>query len=661
MLVRLEGLVLLLLALLEVLETLEGGQGPGLAGDAPLRLSIAGDGPGDAAAFPLPDPAPLAVAKSFFLVRTLPMISSSMSSKSTGLGVCLRKAIRVGGFPPPDLLPSDLTSKDMASGGGSSRRHFECRASEGEGGLETLRELPRHCCSEWGRYVKLTSLRESSSGNLSGSHWVRSGERESPPNSEVSARARRPEGRKIVVVMNNANRASGVRCSSSSRCARALPGQRRAGRALGRPRAQSEVAASEPQEKKEKFDARAFRRSLNKTGRYVRKPTHDVESKNLMDEHGVGYSADGLVAQMRDNGFVAELGTNLTIKLAESYGFCWGVERAVQMAYEARRAYPGRQLHITNEIIHNPSVNKRLEEMNVKFIEDRGAENGGKDFSAVEEGDVCILPAFGASVHEMKILNDKRVQIVDTTCPYVSKVWNSVETHTRRKHTSIIHGKWAHEETIATASFAGDYVIVKNMPEAEYVADYILNGGDKADFLSKFKNAISEDFDPDTMLSKVGIANQTTMLKGETMQIGKLFEKTMLTKFGPADLALHFVLMDTICDATQTRQDAMYNLVGAQGTPEGVDVILVVGGYNSSNTCHLQEIAEEYKIPSFWLDQAGRIGPGNQTEWMDAHLKMHKAENWLPEGPLTIGVTSGASTPDKVVEDILAKVCELKL
>uniref|UniRef100_A0A7S3C8K7 4-hydroxy-3-methylbut-2-enyl diphosphate reductase n=1 Tax=Chloropicon roscoffensis TaxID=1461544 RepID=A0A7S3C8K7_9CHLO len=321
------------------------------------------------------------------------------------------------------------------------------------------------------------------------------------------------------------------------------------------------------EEEEGKFDARAFRRSLNKTGRYVRKPTHDEESKKRMDEHGVGYSTSGLVAMMRDNGLSADLSENLTFTLAESYGFCWGVERAVQMAYEARRAYPGKQLHITNEIIHNPSVNKRLLEMGVKFIEDRGEENGGKDFSEVEEGDVAILPAFGASVHEMKILNDKRVQIVDTTCPYVSKVWNSVETHTRRKHTSIIHGKWAHEETIATASFAGDYVIVKNMAEAEYVAELILGRVDHQEFLEKFKNAISDGFHPATMLDKVGIANQTTMLKGETEAIGKLFQKTMLEKHGPAELDQHFVVMDTICDATQTRQDAMYNMVSHQARP----------------------------------------------------------------------------------------------
>merc|ERR1711907_108611 len=195
-------------------------------------------------------------------------------------------------------------------------------------------------------------------------------------------------------------------------------------------------------------------------------------------------------------------------------------------------------------------------------------------------------------------------QIVDTTCPYVSKVWNSVETHTRRKHTSIIHGKWAHEETIATASFAGDYVIVKNMAEAEYVAELILGRGDHQEFLEKFKNAISDGFDPATMLDKVGIANQTTMLKGETEAIGKLFQKTMLEKHGPAELDQHFVVMDT----------------------------------------------------------ADRIDAGkNATDWMNSHLEMQRSEGWLPEGKLRIGVTSGASTPDKVVEDILDKVCEIKM
>ena len=166
---------------------------------------------------------------------------------------------------------------------------------------------------------------------------------------------------------------------------------------------------------------------------------------------------------------------DVTFTLAESYGFCWGVERAVQMAYEARKQFPDSNLWITNEIIHNPTVNDRLGEMGVQFIEETEA---GKDFSGCQEGEVVILPAFGASVHEMKLLDDKGVNIVDTTCPWVSKVWNAVDAHTRKEFTSIIHGKWAHEETIATASFAKTYLVVKDMKEGNYVCDYVLNGGD---------------------------------------------------------------------------------------------------------------------------------------------------------------------------------------
>lgn len=377
-----------------------------------------------------------------------------------------------------------------------------------------------------------------------------------------------------------------------------------------------------------------------------------------MEEHGVGYSTTGLVAQMRETGYAWRQG-DVSVKLAEAYGFCWGVERAVQMAYEARRAYPGQRLHITNEIIHNPGVNQRLKEMDVQFIE-VGPE-GEKDFSGVKSGEVVILPAFGASVEEMRLLNDRQVQIVDTTCPWVSKVWNAVDNQTRKGHTSIIHGKWAHEETIATASFAGTYLIVKDLKEAEYVCDYILNGGDREAFLSKFKNAMSEGFDPEADLDRIGMANQTTMLKGETEAIGKLLEKTMLKKYGPAELSQRFMVMDTICDATQERQDAVYKLTGAQGTPEGIDMMIVVGGFNSSNTSHLQEIGEMKSIPSFWVDSAARIDvAANKVTHKLAHGELVETENWLPEGPITIGVTSGASTPDKAVEDVLDRVFRIK-
>eukprot|EP00177_Eucheuma_denticulatum_P000508 GFKZ01000899.1.p1 GENE.GFKZ01000899.1~~GFKZ01000899.1.p1 ORF type:complete len:445 (-),score=77.26 GFKZ01000899.1:574-1908(-) len=341
---------------------------------------------------------------------------------------------------------------------------------------------------------------------------------------------------------------------------------------------------------------------------------------------------------------------NVTVKLAKAYGFCWGVERAVAMAYQTRRQYPTERIWITNEIIHNPIVNQRMQEMDVFFVPQEGLT---KDLSGIRSGDVVILPAFGASLEEMQYLADLGVRIVDTTCPWVSKVWNALDRHVRKSCTSIIHGKWKHEETIATASFAEKYLIVLNMTEARYVADYMLNGGNKAHFMEKFKNAMSDGFDPDVDLDAVGIANQTTMLKSETTAIGKLFEATVLEKFGAETLNDHFVAYDTICDATQERQDAMFELLENK---DDLDMMLVVGGFNSSNTSHLQEIAEHAGVPSFWVDRPDRVGPGNVIHCKAADGTERTLENWLPEGKVTIGLTSGASTPDKVVEDVMERV-----
>ena len=396
------------------------------------------------------------------------------------------------------------------------------------------------------------------------------------------------------------------------------------------------------------LDTKAFKRSLQKSENYHRRGFgHEKEVNKLLDSE---YQSN-LIQTIRSNNYQLTRG-DVTIYLAEAFGFCWGVERAVAMAYETRQHFPTEKIWITNEIIHNPSVNQRLQEMSVGFIE---VIDGKKDFSVVGKGDVVILPAFGASVSEMQLLDEKGCTIVDTTCPWVSKVWNSVEKHKKQDYTSIIHGKYNHEETIATSSFANKYLIVLNLEQAKYVANYILHGGDKAEFLAKFDRAYSDGFDPDRDLSQIGIANQTTMLKTETEQIGKLLEQTMLQKYGPTELNKHFMSFNTICDATQERQDAMLDLVEKE-----LSLMLVIGGFNSSNTTHLQEIAIDRGIPSYHIDSAKRILSQTEIEHKPLGKEIEIAKNWLPEGSITIGVTSGASTPDAVVAEAIEKIFELK-
>jgi len=283
--------------------------------------------------------------------------------------------------------------------------------------------------------------------------------------------------------------------------------------------------------------------------------------------------------------------------------------------------------------------------------------DGTKDFSMICEGDVVILPAFGASSHEMELLEAKNCDIVDTTCPWVSRVWNRVDKYKRAEFTAIIHGKYNHEETIATSSRARHYLIVQNTQEAEWVCDYILNGGDKLAFVTRFKDACSQGFDPDVHLERLGVANQTTMLQSDTELIGKLFERTMLRKHGVQEIDKHFLSPgDTICDATQERQDAMLQMV-----EEKLDLVIIIGGYNSSNTGHLHEIAVEKGHKAYHIDGPDCIGPGNKL----THKPIHAGEGslvepLLPEGELVIGITAGASTPDQVIAGVITKILELR-
>ncbi len=396
------------------------------------------------------------------------------------------------------------------------------------------------------------------------------------------------------------------------------------------------------------MDTQAFKRSLHRSDRYNRRGFGSPTKRAQALEQAYQSS---LIASIRDNGYLLEHG-RLKVKLAEAFGFCWGVERAVAMAYETRRHYPNESIWITNEIIHNPSVNDHLRNMNVSFIP---TQNGEKDFSSVAEGDVVILPAFGATVQEMQLLHERGCHIIDTTCPWVSKVWHTVEKHKKHTFTSIIHGKVKHEETLATSSFAGTYLVVLDLDEAQYVSEYILGKGDRKEFLNRFSKASSPGFDPDRDLERIGVANQTTMLKSETEEIGRLFELTMLKKFGPSDLSEHFLAFNTICDATEERQDAMFSLVD-----EPLDMLVVIGGFNSSNTTHLQEIAISRGIRSFHIDTPERIGEDDNTiTHKPLGEPLLEEENFLPEGEISVGITSGASTPDRVVEHVIQKIIKL--
>ncbi|KAL7570857.1 hypothetical protein ACA910_018922 [Epithemia clementina (nom. ined.)] len=368
------------------------------------------------------------------------------------------------------------------------------------------------------------------------------------------------------------------------------------------------------------------------------------------------YQSD-LVKEFRSSNFVMQK-DGVKVYLAKDYGFCWGVERSIALAYEAVDHFPGKQIHITNELIHNPEVNDKLQAMNVKLIEK--TENGGKNFAPVQDGDVVILPAFGASYEEMDYFDKKNVEVVDTTCPWVSKVWNTVDKHQKQGLTSIIHGKYGHEETIATTSFCEDYICVKNMEEAERVVDYMLNGGDKEAFLKYFSKAVSKGFDPDTMLEKVGLANQTTMYKKETRAIGQMFQKAMMKKYGPVEAQNRYMEFDTICDATQERQDAITELV-EHVEDYNLDFILVIGGWDSSNTAHLLEIPHNAGIRSFHINRAECIGADNTITHRTVTGEIVTEPFVLDlDKEIIMGVTTGASTPDAALQDSLSSIFLLK-
>ena len=376
----------------------------------------------------------------------------------------------------------------------------------------------------------------------------------------------------------------------------------------------------------------------------------DVQADLAVDYNG------RLVDTLREHDYTLVV-DDLTIRLAKEFGFCYGVERAVEYAYQTRRKFPDRRLLLVGEIIHNPHVNDRLRGMGIEILEP-GAD-GTFDFSVIQPDDVVILPAFGVTIAAFEALRAIGCVMVDTTCGSVLNVWKRVETYARDGFTALIHGKHHHEETRATASQVmkyqgGHYLVVRHMEEARLVCEYIEGRGSREAFLAIFAHAASPGFDPDVHLERIGVANQTTMLAKESLAIGEEVGQAMARARGAEARTANFRTFDTICSATQERQDAVLALL-----EEPLDAMIVIGGFNSSNTISLAMLCAD-RVPTYHIEDASGIDPQAGTVYFRLPEVSHAEETragWLPAGrPARIGITAGASTPNNKIGETVARI-----
>jgi 4-hydroxy-3-methylbut-2-enyl diphosphate reductase len=373
------------------------------------------------------------------------------------------------------------------------------------------------------------------------------------------------------------------------------------------------------------------------------------------DELAADY--DGrIVDYLRSHDFTLISG-DVTVRLAREFGFCYGVDRAVEYAYQARRKFPERRIFLVGEIIHNPHVNDRLREMGIEILPHPDPTRAF-DFRGVAQDDVVIMPAFGVTIGDFAALREIGCVLVDTTCGSVLNVWKRVESYARDGFTALIHGKYYHEETRATASQVlkysdGHYLIVRNMDEAQIVCDYI-EGRTPADaVMSAFSKAVSPGFDAERHLQRIGVANQTTMLARESLAIAEAVGASIARGRGDDARATSFRSFDTICSATQERQDAVQELLDT-----GVDVMVVIGGFNSSNTISLAALCAD-RVPTYHVETSAAIDPDARTiHYRPAAIKHSEADavDWLPSGRVRVGITAGASTPNNKIGDAVVRI-----
>lgn len=370
-----------------------------------------------------------------------------------------------------------------------------------------------------------------------------------------------------------------------------------------------------------------------------------------------------LVDRIRARGY-SDVFDDITVRLAEVFGFCYGVDRALDYAYETVRKFPGRRVYLVGEIIHNPHVNKRMREMGIDFI--YPGNDNSFDFSHITSRDVVLIPAFGVTRRDFVTLREIGCVLVDTTCGSVLNVWKRVEGYARDGFTAIVHGKYTHEESRATASQVtlhegGKYLIVRDMEEAELVCDYIARrqGALSAEALREhFRDKATPGFEPETDLARVGVANQTTMLANESLAIAARVRAAMVDGRGEDYARECFRSFDTICSATQKRQDAVLDMMASPP-----DIMIVVGGYNSSNTNHLAAMCREYTA-TYHIEDAACIdtttGTIRHKPDLDPHAPEVVAGDWLPSGAFELGITAGASTPNNKIGEALARVLTIR-
>jgi 4-hydroxy-3-methylbut-2-enyl diphosphate reductase len=357
-----------------------------------------------------------------------------------------------------------------------------------------------------------------------------------------------------------------------------------------------------------------------------------------------------IVEIMRANGFRLEAG-ELTFLLAMEFGFCYGVERAVEYAYETVTKFPSHRIFLTGEIIHNPHVNNKLQRMGIRFL-----SGGSNKYDEVLKDDVVLIPAFGIPQADLDLLSKKGCIVVDTTCGSVLNVWKNVERYARAGVTSVIHGKFEHEETEATFSrttlYSGaHFLVIRDKKEAAFVCDYIRGGRDRSEFMTRFSKAISEGFDPGRDLERIGLAGGGGMLSSESLEIAAMLRAAMNERYGDEEMAARFYSFDTICSATQDRQDAV-----RQMEKEKPDLMIVIGGYNSSNTNNLTKIASTF-TPTFHIEDAAGILNSEQIRHKPAGSKEETVtRGWMPESVSTIGITAGASTPNNQIGETIERI-----